>query len=125
MTTENYVGSNLPQTMESLPKLGEDINKVAGIGTEALGADSFTTFFTWRANGVFKAVPFNHPNINANSRVFVAISEFTSDAQINRQPGDARLAIYNVSPFNGGFKAWIEIAWSSPLPVRIDVLVDP
>jgi hypothetical protein len=125
MTTKHPTGSNLPQTMEQLPKLGEDADKVAGIGAAALGSGSFTTYYTLRANGVFKAVRFDNSAINANSRVFASISEFTSDAQINRQTGDCRMAIYNVVPFNGGFFAWVEIPWGNPLNARVDILVDP
>jgi hypothetical protein len=126
MTTTNHVGSNLSQTIEHLPKLVENADKkVTGIGAEALGSGSFTTFFTWRANGVFQAARFDHPSVNANSRVFVSISEFNSDARINRFNGSARMAVYNVAPFNGGFFVWVEISWGSPLNVRFDVLVDP
>jgi hypothetical protein len=125
MTTKDLAGSNLPQTMEHPPKLGENANKMAGIGAAALGSGSFTTYYTLRANGVFKAVRFPNSAINANSRVFASISEFNSDAQINRFNGDCRMAIYNVVPFNGGFFAWVEIPWSNPLNARIDVLVDP
>jgi hypothetical protein len=125
MKTETYTDSNFPATIEHPPKLGENADKVAGIGTESLGTGSFTTYWTLRANGAFKAVPFYHSAINANSRVFVSISEFNSNAQLNRQTSEARMAIYNVTPFNGGFFAWVEISWSYPLNARIDVLVDP
>jgi len=30
-----------------------------------------------------------------------------------------------IAPFNGGFFAWVEINWSSPLNVRFDIFVDP
>ena len=123
MKTENYQGSNLPQENIGLPQHEKDSEQK--ISTQAIGANSFTTFWTWRANGVFKAVRFNHPGINANSRVFVSISEFNSDAQVNRFIGDAKMAVYNVAPFNGGFFAWVEISWNNPLNVRFDVFVDP
>jgi hypothetical protein len=43
----------------------------------------------------------------------------------NRFIGAARMAVYNVAPFDGGFFAWVEISWNAPLFVRFDVLVDP
>jgi hypothetical protein len=125
MSKETLTGSKLPQTMTELPKHGKDFQTESDMSTEALGSGSFTTFWTWRANGVHQAVRFNHSGINANSRVFVSISEFNSDAAVNRFIGSARMAVYNVAPFNGGFFAWVEISWSSPLNVRFDVLVDP
>ena len=39
--------------------------------------------------------------------------------------GSARMAVYNIAPYNGGFRAWVDISWGSPLNVRFDVLVDP
>ncbi len=126
MSTEVQVGSNLPQHTKDLPHHEKDFDRQVGVGREAaLGGGSFTTFWTWRANGVFQAVRFNHSAINANSRVFVSISEFGSDARQDRFIGSARMAVYNVAPFNGGFFAWVEISWANPLPVRFDVLVDP
>lgn len=120
-------GSNLEQSHD-MPKHVKGSEKVLGNGQEVhpdLSTSSFTTYYTWRANGVFQNVRFNHPAINANSRVFVSISEFNSDAQVNRFIGSARMDVYNVAPFNGGFFAWVEISWNSPLNARFDVLVDP
>jgi hypothetical protein len=89
-----------------------------------LGPGSFTTYYTFRGNGVYRALLFRHARVNANSRVFVSISE-TSGTPTTRFIGGARMAVYNVAPFNGGFRAWVEISWNSPLFVRFDVLVDP
>jgi hypothetical protein len=126
MSTQNHVGSNLPQEVKELPRHAEGSEKPIGGGREgALGAGSFTTFWTWRGNGVVKALRFNHGSVNANSRVLVSPSEFNSDAAINRFIGDARMGVYNVAPFNGGFFAWVEVSWNSPLNVRFDVLIDP
>ena len=127
MKTEHPTGSNLPQEIEKLPVHEKDSQKIVGSAENIAGvsSSSFTTYWTWRANGVFQRVPFYHSAINANSRVFVSISEFSSDAQVNRFIGDARMNVYNVAPFNGGFFAWVEISWDNPLPVRFDVFVDP
>ncbi len=96
----------------------------AGAAIFGPGATAFSTFYTWRANGVFRNVRFANTRVNANSRVHVNISEFSTDAQ-HRFIGAARMAVYNIAPFNGGFFAWVEIAWGSPLNVRFDVVVDP
>jgi hypothetical protein len=136
MTTEAKIarkaGSSEPQAAETYPKHEPGSDQAlartadgAGGAARALGAGSFTTFYTWRANGVHTAVRFDHAGINANSRVFVALSEFNSDAQINRFIGAAKMTVSNIAPFNGGFFAWVEISWNTALNVRFDVLVDP
>ena len=125
-TKEIHAGSNASQTVEELPKhAGKDYVQGKEVHAESLGAGSFTTFYTWRGNGVIKALRFTHGAINANSRVFVSISEFNSDARINRFIGDARMCVANVAPFNGGFFARVEVGWDFPLNARFDVLVDP
>lgn len=117
----NNVGSNAAQEIKELPQL----QKSDGAGGQAeLSAGSFSVFFTWRGNGVVQALRFNESRIRANSRVFVNISEFSTDAQ-HRFIGSARMAVYNIAPFDGGFFAWVDVSWSSPLNVRFDVLVDP
>ena len=129
MERENSVGNTSYQNAEAeLPKhRGESEESLGsgGVGVESLGPDSFTTYFTWAASGTHPRVPFHHSGINKNSRVFVSISEFSSDAQTNRFIGDARMAVYNVAPFDGGFLAWVEISFNHQRPVRFDVLVDP
>lgn len=108
----------------NLPK-HEGVDSVIGADGQGLSAGSFSTFFTFRGNGIFPTLRFLHPSINGNSRVFVSISEFTTDASTTRFIGSARLAVYTVAPFNGGFFAWVEIPFGIPLNVRFDVLVDP
>ena len=127
MKKEDHVGSNLPDVPKEGPLHITGSEKMFGSAENslALGAGSFTTYWTWRANGVFHPVTFYHSAINANSRVFVSISEFNSDAAINRFIGLARMAVYNVAPFNGGFNAWVEISWGNPINARFDVLIDP
>jgi hypothetical protein len=119
-------GSNVPQEAIEGPKHSKGSEKLLGNGQEVSELNTlFTTFYTWRANGVFKKVRFAHSAINANSRVFVSISEYGNDAGTTRFIGDAKMDVYNVAPFNGGFFAWVEISWNAPLNVRFDVLVDP
>ena len=125
MKKENRTGSNLAENISDLPVLGKAGEGAAAKPQDvALSGAAFSEFYTWRANGVFQAVRFNDARITANSRVFVNISEFSTDAQ-HRFIGAARMAVYNIAPFNGGFFAWVEISWGSPLNIRFDVFVDP
>ena len=89
-----------------------------------LSASTFSTFFTWRGNGLVNIRSLDS-RITANSRVFVSISEFNTDARQNRFIGNASMSVLNVSPFNGGFWARISVNFSQALNVRLDVLVDP
>ena len=127
MAIDTQLADNVSHTVAvELPKhVGKNYVHGKEAREESLGGGSFTTFFTWRGNGVVKALRFDHGAINANSRVFVSISEFNSDAMINRFIGDARMCVANVAPFNGGFFARVEVGWDFPLNARFDVLVDP
>lgn len=116
----NNIGSNAAQEVKELPQL----QKSDGAAHAELSAGSFSEFFTWRGNGVVQALRFNDGRIRANSRVFVNISEFSTDPQ-HRFIGSARMAVYNIAPFDGGFFAWVDVSWGNPLNVRFDVLIDP
>jgi hypothetical protein len=127
-TARIEAGSNLPEVAIEAPKHIKGSEKVVGNGQEEdieLSTSSFTTFYTWRANGVHRNVRFSHPAVNANSRVFLSISEYGSDPRTTRFIGAAKMDVLNVAPFNGGFFAWVEISWGAPLNIRFDVLVDP
>jgi hypothetical protein len=90
----------------------------------AIVPGSFTTSYTWLGNGVVPALRFNNGSVNANSRVFVSLSEYSINPT-NRGIGSARMNVYNIAPFNGGFFAWVEVDWPGPLNIRFDVFVDP
>ncbi len=124
MATETHVGSDVLVTLTDLPKQLKISGKATEAGVEGLSPAAFTTAFIWRANGVHPRVNFVLPGVNANSRVFLNISEYASNPQ-ERFIGNARMAIYNIAPYNGGFFAWVEIAWGSLLNIRFDVFVDP
>ncbi len=126
MKKEDRTGSNLAETIAEQPVIMKGAEKAAEAGgkSTALSPGAYTEYYTWRANGVFHNVQFNDARVNANSRVLVNISEFSTDAQ-HRFIGAARMAVYNIAPFNGGFFAWVEISWGSPLNIRFDVFVDP
>lgn len=88
------------------------------------GSTAFSTYYTWQASGVHQQVRFANARITPGSRVFVNISEYGANAQ-SRFIGAARMAVYNIAPYQGGFLAWVEISWNNPLKIRFDVLVDP
>ncbi|WP_052731096.1 hypothetical protein [Spirosoma radiotolerans] len=115
-------GSNLPEQIQDAKPAG---HPTAPLDTVAnLSPATFSTFFTWRGNGLVNVRALD-ARITANSRVFVSISEFNSDARQNRFIGNASMSVLNVSPFNGGFWARINVNFSQALNVRLDVLVDP
>ncbi len=118
--TDVKAGSNLPVKMEQ-GKPGEPAK--AKDGAE-LSAGAFSTFYTWRGNGTVR-LNCGHPSINANSRVVASISEYNTDPRQNRFIGDAAMLIYNVAPYNGGVVIRLNVGWSSPLNVRVDVVVEP
>lgn len=120
----NKTGSNLAESIPEMPELMGGPGQTGAAGQAGLSGESYSEFYTWRANGEFHAVRFSDARMRADSRVFVNISEFSTDAQ-HRFIGAARMAVYNIAPFDGGFFAWVEISWGSPLNVRFDVLVDP
>jgi hypothetical protein len=125
MKVENKGSDQEPEITEQPEEQESKSAKGAGGAAGAnLSAASFTTYYTWTANGVHPKVPFANANVKANSRVFVNISEYSTDAQ-HRFIGAARMAVYNIAPYDGGFLAWVDISWGSPLHVRFDVFVDP
>lgn len=52
--TENLAGSSLPLTIKELPvhEKGSDKQIAADVTAPGLSSGAFTTFFTWRGNGV-------------------------------------------------------------------------
>jgi hypothetical protein len=116
--------AGLPAESASSPVHANSADKSSGVMGNSLGTGSFTTFYTFQGNGVFPALRFNHGSINPNSRVFVTASEYSTDPT-NRFIGQAKISVANIAPFNGGFLAWIDISWGSPINVRFDVFVDP
>lgn len=115
---ENAVGSKLPAKVPEIEL--QPVAAPADAPEVTAVPNAFTTAFRGRINGVVIARGF-HAGINANSRVLISISEFGGDRFI----GSARMAVYNIAPFNGGFAAWLEISWPTALNVHLDVFVDP
>jgi hypothetical protein len=122
---QNLTGSNLQPEATDMPQEGQTAQDAGGQEASAnLNSGSFTTYFIWRANGVQANVNFSQASVRANSRVFMNISEYGANPQ-ERFIGAARMAVYNIAPYDGGFRAWVDISWNSPLNIRFDVLIDP
>jgi hypothetical protein len=95
-----------------------------GAGAPRVSDSSYTGFALWRGNGLVN-LQINDGNITADSRVFVSISEYSTDARINRFIGNAQMSILNVAPTNGAVHVLANVNWSSALNVRFDYFVDP
>ena len=122
---QNLTGSNLQPEATDMPQEGQTAQNAGDQeATANLSGASFTTYYIWRANGVHPNVNFTQASVRANSRVFLNISEYGANAQ-SRFIGAARMAVYNIAPYDGGFRAWVDISWNSPLNIRFDVLIDP
>ncbi|MGK5080930.1 hypothetical protein [Janthinobacterium sp. HLX7-2] len=125
MKTEHRTGSNLAPEATTAPMEQEGKSAQGAVAQDlSLSGGAFTTYYTWRANGVHTSVNFINAKVKANSRVLLNISEYSANAQ-DRFIGAARMAVYNIAPYNGGFRAWVDISWGSPLNIRFDVFVDP
>lgn len=94
-----------------------------GTQPQQLGSGSFSGYCLYRTNGA-RLLTCYSTRINANSRVFAAVSEY-STIPTARFIGSARMRVNNVRPFNGGVQVWADIEWGSALNVRMDILVDP
>ena len=122
---QNRTGSNLQPETTDMPQEGQTAQNAGDQeATANLSGASFTTYYIWRANGVHPNVNFTQASVRANSRVFMNISEYGANPQ-ERFIGAARMAVYNIAPYDGGFRAWVDISWNSPLNIRFDVFVDP
>jgi hypothetical protein len=94
-----------------------------GVAARLSGA-SYTGFALWRTNGQVR-LQINDPGITADSRVFAAVSEYATDARVNRFIGSAQMSISNIAPANGSVQLWLNVNWGSPLNIRVDYFVDP
>lgn len=91
----------------------------------AIEGNSFTAYCLYRFNGTGVLLNCGDSRINANSRVFLAMSEYNTDPTNTRFIGAARMTIHNISPHTNGVSAWVDVEWGNPLNIRLDLLVDP
>lgn len=95
-----------------------------GLAASRLSGESYTGFALWHGNGLVK-LRINDPNITADSRVFAAVSEYGTDARVDRFIGSAQMTVYNIAPTNGSVVVQLNVNWSTALNVRVDYFVDP
>lgn len=114
------VGSNSPANVVMLQAQHHNGSAAA----PQLSAGSYTGFALWHGNGMVR-FQINDPGINADSRVFVAASEYATDARLDRFIGSAQMSILNIAPTNGAVVFLANVNWSVPLNVRFDYFVDP
>ncbi|MEE1738790.1 hypothetical protein [Streptomyces sp. BE147] len=93
-------------------------------GLAAIGGNVgavWRAWWTWTpGNGTFNLqLPWNV--IGINSTVVITASEI--DGNGNRFVGGAPFQVSSIAPSNGLVTFKINIGWSSPLPMRTDVLV--
>jgi hypothetical protein len=126
---QSVSSENQPSVFGQLP----DSEKAAAISAKPasksgiqpeLSPSSWSGYCLYRFNGTGRIINCTTPFINANSRVFLNISEYSTTAT-TRFIGAARMTVHNISPYNGGVRAWVDVEWPWPLNVRVDLLVDP
>ena len=95
---------------------------IDGLGNQDTGP--FSAYYTWRGNGTVK-LNIDNLKIHKTSKVYVAISEFSSDPRTSRFIGGARMGICNITPYEGGVTIWAEINWGSPINICFDLIIYP
>ena len=121
---QNRTGSNLQPETTDMPQEGQTAQDAAA-----------------RRQAQTSAAPRSPPTISgapmaSSQRQFHAserarqFPRLHQHQRIRREPqerfiGAARMAVYNIAPYDGGFRAWVDISWNSPLNIRFDVLIDP
>jgi len=119
-TSPSTFGSNLPAKVVVLQAQGRE----GGAGAPQVSAASYTGFALWHGSGQVK-FQINDPSITADSRVFVSISEYNTDARVDRFVGGAQMTVSNVAPTNGAVVILANVNWPTALNVRFDYFVDP
>jgi hypothetical protein len=115
-------GSNLPaQIVDAKP--AENTQNGHEVKPQ-LSAGSFTAYYTWRGFGTVN-LNCGHGAIRASSRVFVSLTEYNTDPNINPIMGNAFVFLYNVVPYNGGVVVRFNVGFNSALNIKVSVLVDP
>jgi len=90
----------------------------------ALQGNGFTYRHNWGARRGQWVLRLNWSAVNGRSRVFVAIGEGAGTGpDAGKFIGSARYTLHNVAPRAGGVDIWINIEWSSDIPLYVDYLV--
>ncbi len=90
----------------------------------ALNGDGFTYRHNWGARRGQWVLRLNWSEVNPRSRVFVSIAEGAGGGpDAGKFVGSARYTVHNVAPRAGGVDIWVNIEWSSDIPLYVDYLV--
>ena len=89
-----------------------------------LSGNGFTYRHNWGSRRGQWILRLNWSAINPVSRVLVAIGEGAgSGPDDGKFIGAARYTLHNVAPRAGGVDIWINIEWSSDIPLYVDYLI--
>lgn len=114
------LGSNLPAHSIAVQAAG----RTGAAAKPSVSGASYTSFALWHGSGLVR-LQINDPSITADSRVFVSLSEYSTDARLNRFVGSAQMSVLNVAPTNGAVVVLANVSWPNALNVRFDYFVDP
>jgi len=90
----------------------------------ALSGTGFTYRHDWGLRRGEWVLRLNWSDVGPRSQVFVAIGEGTAGgADAGKFIGAARYTLHNVAPRAGGVDIWVNIEWSSDIPLYVDYLV--
>jgi hypothetical protein len=84
---------------------------------------SYSSYCVFRGYGSGIILQCPDSRITQYSKISTSISEYNL-YPYQRFIGGARMTVHNVSPYNGGFYAWVDVDWGYPLDVRVDYLFE-
>lgn len=96
----------------------------AGLPQPELSGTGFTYRHNWGLRRGQLVLRLNWSVITPRSRVMVAIGEGAAGGvDAGKFIGSARYTLHNVAPRAGGVDIWVNIEWSSDIPLYVDYLI--
>ena len=96
----------------------------AGQPEPELSGTGFTYRHNWGLRRGQLVLRLNWSAITPRSRVLVAIGEGAAGGvDAGKFIGSARYTLHNVAPRAGGVDIWVNIEWSSDIPLYVDYLI--
>lgn len=96
----------------------------AGQPQPELSGTGFTYRHNWGLRRGQLVLRLNWSVITPRSRVLVAIGEGAAGGvDAGKFIGSARYTLHNVAPRTGGVDTWVNIEWSSDIPLYVDYLI--